>query len=73
VEDARRVWIYRAVPDCLADRHGPRDAASMWMGSGGHVSFWASVSLAESFERCNSLVLLALLYSWHADGRMRQS
>jgi hypothetical protein len=69
VEDARRVWIYRAVPDCLADGCGPRDAASR-MGSGGHgnVFFWASVSLAEgAFERCNSLVLLALLYSWHAE------
>jgi len=47
VEDARRVWIYRAVPDCLADGRGPRDAASR-IGSGGHghVFFWASVSLA---------------------------
>ena len=48
---------------------GPRDAASR-IGSGGHghVFFWASVSLAGGrFERCNSLVLLALLYRWHAD------
>lgn len=73
MEDARRVWIYRAVPDCLADGRGARDAASR-IGSGGrrHVSFWASVSLAGGrFERCNSLVLLALLYSWHAERCVR--
>jgi hypothetical protein len=52
VEDARRVWIYRAVPDCLADGREPRDAASR-IGSGGHghVFFWASVSLARGALR----------------------
>jgi hypothetical protein len=37
VEDARSVWIYRAVPDCLAD--ATRDEA--W--EGGHAPVWALV------------------------------
>ena len=63
MEDARRVWIYSAVPDCLADGHVMRRAG------------WAPEAMfllglgepGEGFERCISLVLLVLLYSWHAE------
>ncbi len=65
MEDARRVWIYRAVPDCLGDSRGPRDAAS-GMGSGRHGHIFPGEG---ALRGCNSLVLLALLYSWHAASR----
>jgi hypothetical protein len=63
VEDARRVWIYSAMPDCLADGHVMRRA--VWAAEA-----MVALGLGEPGDDSKGAirgVLLVLLYSWHAD------
>jgi hypothetical protein len=62
VEDARIVWIYSVMPDCLADRHVT-----------GHAQFETEAMFLFGprrgridSTRWNSWVLLVQLYSWRA-------
>ncbi len=64
MEDARRVWIYSVVPDCLADP--PRDGALRDLVRR-PCSFLGLGEDALDLKRGNSLVLLVQLYSWHAE------